>query len=135
MGYGFFSTSRPANVYEIAFGSPPSADVINIKSSYYYFADTGITYLKFNASPSTISRLTAKGWTRLKGQGLKDASASYNTNVSGEDETPNWYKPTVTKTTVIYTAKKRFGDFATEDETLIYDGATHEAYYDFLGID
>lgn len=129
MGYGFYTTSRPATVYEMTFGSAPSSDVTNIQSNYYYFADTGTTFLKFKASPATIAKLTAKGWTRLNAQGNQNAGPHTGT------QTPEWYKPKITDTTVIYTAEKRIGDFASESETLVYDRVTKQAYYDFVGID
>lgn len=134
-GYEAISIWKPENVYKTTFGSSPPNDVTNIQSYYYYLGDLGMTYLKFNASPSTIRNLTAKGWTRLKGQGLADARASNDTHRDADDDTPSWYKPKVTQSTVIYRAKNRFGDFARENETLTHDTATQQAYYDFLGID
>ena len=135
VAHGLWSSSRPANVYKITFGVAPSADVTDIRSKYYYFADTGTTFLKFKASPSTIDKLTAKGWTRLKYQEQLEAHASDDANTPADDDTPNWFKPDLTESTVTYVSEHRIGDFASESETLTYNPATRLAYYDFVGID
>lgn len=131
MAYGLISVSKPANVYEISFGSQPPADVTNMQSSYYSFADTGTAFLKFNTSLTTVSKLTGKGWTRLSGQKLQDESFSFFTG----EQTPNWWRPTKTKATIIYTAEKRSGNFASESEVLTYDTVSKQAYYAYIGID
>jgi hypothetical protein len=131
MVYGLNSVSQPANVYELSFGSQPPADVKNLQSSYYSFADTGTTFLKFNASPSTIRTLTAQKWVRLTGQELQDERFS---NFLSE-ATPSWWAPRKSKSTSVYTARNRFGGFAGESEVLTYDAATKQAHYAFIGVD
>lgn len=131
MAYGLISVSQPANVYAISFGSQPPADVTNMQSSYYCFADTGTTFLKFDTSPATFSKLTGKGWTRLSGQKLQDESFSF----FEDEQTPIWWKPGKTKATIVYTAEKRFGNFAGEREVLTYDTVSKQAYYAYIGID
>ena len=135
IAYNTISVFKSDNVYKITFGSSPPPDVKNIQSYYYYFADLGITYLKFNASPSTIKKLTAKGWNRLKDQKLADVRASNDTSTEQDDDTPKWFRPNITQSTMVYTSEHRIGDFASENETLTYDSATQQAYYSFLGID
>jgi hypothetical protein len=131
MIYGLISVSKPANVYEISFGSQPPADVTNMQSSYYCFADTGTAFLKFNSPPVTVGKLTAKGWVRLTGQKLRAENFS---NFTGEG-TPSWWKPNKSKTTSVYAAENRFGNFAGEYEVLTYDAVTKQVHYAFIGID
>lgn len=131
LAYGFISMSKPANVYELSFGVQPPADVTNMQSSYWCFADTGTAFLKFNTSPRTVNKLTAKGWVRLTGQKLQEESFS---NFLGA-ETPSWWKLSKSKSTLVYTAENRFRSFAGESEVLTYDANTKQVHYAFIGID
>ena len=55
-----FYLSWPATVYKRTFGFSPAEDVIVHNSQDYYFADTGITYLRFTANPETIKRIVSR---------------------------------------------------------------------------
>jgi hypothetical protein len=130
--YGFIYNQLPDNVYKSVFGFSPSADVTNIKSTYYYFADTGEFYLRFNASPQTINKIVRLGFTRHPRSELSPEDSS------GLDDQgpPAWWKPVQTKSTRYYQARKRIGDFSTmEEEWLCYDASTQLAYYHYIGID
>jgi hypothetical protein len=129
--WGIISVSKPSNVYKITFGTPPPADVTNLQNQYWYFADTGSTYLKFKTSPTTIKKLTANDWHPLTGEKLKSTDFE---NLE-TDDTPSWWKPRKTSSTLVYTASMRFDDFANEEETLIYDPVNEQAYYEFVGFD
>ena len=131
VAWGIISVSKPSNVYKITFGTPPPADVTDLQSQYWYFADTGSTYLKFKTSPATIKKLTANNWHQLTKEKLKGE----NFENLESDDTPSWWKPRKTSSTLVYTASMRFNDFASEEETLIYDPANQQTYYTFIGID
>lgn len=129
--WGIFSVSKPANVYEITFGTPPPADVTDIQSHDWYFADSGLTYLKFKASPTTIKKLTTKDWHQLSGKKLDEVNFVYMVN----DDKPLWWHPRKTSSSQIYKGSLHSHDFATVDEMLIYNPKTQQAYYRFVGID
>jgi len=128
-----FYQNRPAAIYEYRFGFPPTSDVAILEKQDWYFADTGITYLKFTADQETINRII--------GGGL--AKAEENEHCSITNDLPGWWKPDDVDT-VLYTGyfSNRLGEervreqeFATENECLYYNPLTQEAYYAFIGID
>ena len=129
--YGFIWNSRPANVYQLSFGSAPSSDVIELQSKNFAFGDSGTTYLKFKAAPATIQKLTAKSWSVVKSA---DWQAQDLDNFL-DDGAPDWWKPTKTGATQMYVTDNRFGNFAGENEVLVYDSATRQTHYAFVGID
>ena len=129
--YGFSWNRKPANIYEMSFGSAPTQDVTGLQSSFYNFADTGTTFLKFKAAPATIGQLTKKPWKSLKGKPWQNENFHF---FKGEN-TPDWWKPSKTKNAQIFIATNRFKYFAGENEILVYETKTGQTYYAFIGID
>ena len=126
--WSLIATDNPRNVYQDTFGFAPSSDVANLNSSYFMFGDSASTYLYFKASPATIKRIAANGLKRIP-------SSQYDSYLS---DAPSWWKPRVTKTTQIFVSSHHGGASSTEtedDETLLYDPATRDAYYSYIGID
>ena len=113
VAYGIFYNSKPANTYTMSFGFPPSADVKDIRSSYWYLGDTGSTYLRCNAATATIKKLAAKGWTRLMRQSLAEARQAYDgsPSTSSDDDTPAWRRPVVRDTTEFIPLRTVWGTF------------------------
>ncbi len=129
---------RSATIYERIFEFPPTSDVIILQSYDWYFADTGVTYLKFTANQSTVNQIVGRGLTLEK-------EANKRCNIT--DDLPEWWKPESNFNTVLYTGyfderesseEKgyfREQDFASESECLHYNFKTQEVYYSFIGID
>ncbi|MEO6908395.1 MAG: hypothetical protein ABI210_10945 [Abditibacteriaceae bacterium] len=128
---GIVYVSFPSNVYKMTFGTSPTVDVTGLRSHYWYFADSGVTYLKFKAAPTTIKKITAKTWHQLTGQKIDEE----NFNYTEDDDIPSWWHPKKTPSTQIYKNSSLPHDFAAEDEMLIYNPNTQQAYYEFEGID
>ena len=110
-----------------------------LRSSDDTFGDYSVVYLKFKASPATIQRLTAKGFgDGFTGEDLMGENSNWDSKglyYHGED-TPDWWRPQRTATTRVFYAEKRLGHFNTqENETLIYDAASYQAYYSYDGLD
>ena len=129
--YGFIWNKQPANIYKMSFGSAPTQDVTALQSNLYSFADSGRTFLKFQAASATIDKLTKKPWKPLRGQPWQDEDFQF---FQGSD-TPTWWKPSKAKGTQIFVAENRFKYFASENEILIYEPQTGQTYYAFIGID
>ena len=129
--YGFSWNHKPANIYEMSFGSAPTPDVTELQSKFYNFADTGTTFLKFKAAPATINKLTKKPWKSLQGKAWQDEDFYF---FKGEN-TPDWWKPAKTQNTQIFIVSDRFKYFAGENEILVYETKTGQTYYAFIGID
>ena len=123
-----------AIAYKDAFGMAPSSDVTALRSATDGFADWDTVHLGFKVSPNTIQRITAKGWSS------DSTGESVNWRPDGsyyhDEDTPEWWRPRKTATTRIYFATKRLGHYSTqEEETLIYDAGTQQAYYWYHGLD
>lgn len=119
----FIYSSSPVVVYQYTFGMKPPADVSNIKSSQYYFLDTGHTYLKFNASPNTVAKIISRGLQEKTDMRLDSSGA------------PKWWDPPLNSDVEMYQGYFEDRDFGFEREQLIYDPATQTVYFYFLGID
>jgi len=119
--------STPPKVFERTFGFAPTGDVREIQSQYWYFGDTGSTYLKFKAEPQTIQRIVKIG---LDQRPIPEV----NNYLSAESD-PQWWQPQPGSITHFYMQANRLKDFASENEMLCYDERTQQAYYMFLGID
>ena len=127
----FVWNSRPANIYQLKFGVAPSPDVTELQSKNFAFADSATTFLKFKATPATIRDLTAKQWRALSNKDWQEEDfIEFRDNGA-----PDWWKPSKTRTTQMYVANERFGRFGLENEVLIYESATRQTYYAFVGID
>ncbi len=126
-----FWPTNPTDVYEESFGIPPSSDVTQLQGRDYSWGDSGRAYLKFSAAPSTIQRITVKGWRHLSAsEAQQETFSSFQ-----QDDTPTWWKPVVGRSSVIYKASKRSGHFSSEYEILVYDESTRQTYYSYSGVD
>lgn len=124
--------TRPSAVYQRVLGFPPTTDVAITRSSDYYFADAGKTFLKFTAEKHTIDKIVKRG--------LHEGG-----HCNLPEPVPDWWKPQL-NTSILYT-DSFFGDrdsknepirrqdFASETECLYYDAITQEAYFMVIGID
>lgn len=132
---GLVRITNPTVIFARSFGFKPTSDVTEIKSSYWYFADTGLTYLKFKASPETLQRIIARG--------LKETTESNFNNLlaSGLSKSaPKWWMPFEGTPSQFFSAERKpetleHQDFASETEVLSYNPTTGIAYYCFNGID
>jgi hypothetical protein len=118
---------RPSATFDRVLGFSPPPDVTSLQSSEWILGDSGVVYLRFKASPATIQRIVARGLL-LVGPSNEPSTTS--------DSPPSWWQPPIMGAMAYYAdfAGQRHG-FASEDEYLIYDPATGEAYYRFVGID
>jgi len=132
---GSFRIINPKVIFDRSFGFKPTKDVVELKSSYWYFADTGMTYLKFKASPQTVKRIVDRGliqtdqiyFRSLLNSGLAQSS-------------PSWWAPTTGASVKFFYIERKPAtrdqqDFASETEILSYDEKTSTVYYCFNGID
>ena len=122
----YFHAQSPRTVFRRSFGFDPPPDVKEIQSKYYYFLDSGYTYLKFQVSPTTVERIVARG--------LEQVTNSYRFP-SSNLEPPDWWTPPATGDVVRYYGEFDGRDFAREHEVLIYDRSANTVYFLFLGID
>jgi phosphotransferase system glucose/maltose/N-acetylglucosamine-specific IIC component len=60
IAYGIHQTKNPEYVFKEAFGVEKPNSVSNIQSSYYQFADTGITYIRRRIYKSCINSSTSE---------------------------------------------------------------------------
>ena len=139
LAYLTLAPPNPTYAYKDAFGAPPSNDVTEMRSSDDTFGDYSVIHLKFKASPTTIQRLTAKGFGKgFTGKDLMGENSNWDAQgiYYHDEDTPEWWRPERTATTKVFYATKRLGHFnSLEDETLIYDSNTNQAYYYYHGID
>ena len=109
-----------------SFDFEPTADVDITNSLWVESGDSCSRYLRFHANQSTIDRIIAAGRVR------PDRSA-----VSfGKANDPGWWRPSRGPKTKVYTYDMYFRTERTEsgsqDEILIYNPSTREAYYRYL---
>ena len=118
--------SRPSTPFKDSFGFAPPPDVTILQSFEEGFGDYGITYLHFKANPATVQRIVSKGMVQV---GPTTATPS-----STNSTPPDWWQPpdkSVEK--FIGSIGKR--NFAREEDYLVYDPATGDVWYRFMGID
>ena len=124
--------SIPRYVYEDTFREPPSADVRNIKSKGWGFADSAHLFLRFQASPETFRRIVPKEMQKV-------TFAEYQKRMPGSNvSAPDWWAPPTENTPEIFLRLPDWGNgqsFASESELMTYDPATQTAMYFFVGID
>lgn len=132
MNYLAFHAPRdPADTYAAAFGgSSPPRDVTNLRSDTSYGSDTRI-FLAFKASPATIKNIKSDGW---KWSDADDWAKYGGANNYGESK-PAWWTPKKTARTQVFQRMNHTGDFMTEDETLIYDVGSQQAFYSYHSVE
>jgi uncharacterized membrane protein YidH (DUF202 family) len=120
-------STQPARVFEDTFDMPPTADVVDLRSEMWVFADSGHVYLQFTCEPATVATLTASvGVTRT----------SPNDSLIARDGSPVWWNPPLQTSSVEYyhSALPRF-DFASEEAFMAYDRTTQQVNYYWSGVD
>lgn len=122
-------TTRPSALFSQSFGFAPSPSVKFCNSSYWYLGDSGHTYLHFVADDATVSRIVARGLSPVS----KPLSGS---EVSFCNADPEWWElASGNSDRDVYLGRFPHRDFAREEEVLIYDRATGEVFFRFIGID
>ena len=132
VGFGMIRGSIPRYVYEDTFREPPSADVRNIKSKSWGFADSAYVFLRFEASPETFRRIVPQEMQKVTFAEYQKRMASSNASA------PEWWAPPTESTAEIFLRAPDWGSgrrFASEREVMTYDPLTQTAMYFFLGID
>ena len=129
--YGTIQAMRPAVVFAQAFGQKPPAGVSNIRSKYWFFADSGTIYLKFNCPAAVFKGLVPAG--------LPQVPRNETQWLRWEDGAPRWWSAALKGATVeVFSSESPYGagkHFASESELWAYDQTTQTAYYRFIGID
>jgi hypothetical protein len=122
----YLYVSRPSATFEGVLGFPPSSDVTSLQTSLFFLGDSGVAYLRFKASPATIQWIVARGLTPIVAGTRGPATTS--------GKPPSWWRPP-TAPTAAYLGNFEERSFTREEEYLIYDPVTGEAYFRFLGVD
>ena len=132
VGFAMIRGSIPRYVYQDTFREAPSADVRNVKSKNWGFADSAHVFLRFEASPDTFRRIVPQGMQKV-------TFAEYQKRMPGSNvSAPDWWAPPTESTSEILLRVPDWGSgrrFASERELLTYDPSTQTAMYFFLGID
>lgn len=124
VGLWKFSTS-PSVVYRNTFGVSLTADVLDIKSDLYYFADYGEVYLQFECNRTTLDSLVAS-----RNMTVDSAPSAI------WSDPPKWWNPgPVSAWPECYKTEISSKGFASEEAILIYDLNTRQANYYWSGID
>lgn len=124
--FAFHARPDPAQIYQSAFGSQPPGDVTSLRSDTSYGSDTRI-FLAFKASQATIKRIKSDGWKWRDAENWAEYGGANN---YGEPK-PDWWNPRLSARTQVYERMNRTGDFMMEDERLIYNVGTRQAYYSY----
>ncbi len=126
---------NPRSVYANTFGVKPAADVTDIQSDLYWFADTGSTYLKFRTTEDRFRSLLASDLSPITPEELG------NYGLAGSS-TPDWWDlKNDAEGWLYYFREHNHADdvadsmFAAEWELMAYDPGTGFVYYHFIGID
>ena len=127
---------NPRSIFKEEFGIAPPASVSKIQSSYYWFADTGDVYLRFQTSQEEFNKLVS---VNLK----KKTAEEMKRDTPGESggEIPSWWDYQIQSDWIyylrFYSSEKESGlkGFFWETEYFAYNPKTQMAYYHFVGID
>jgi len=133
LAVGIVHATTPKYVFFDTFGEKPTADITNIKSKVWSFADEADVHLQFQASPATFNHLLPKD---LKQVTLEE----YKTKMPdiGGHEWPAWWRPVDESDSEIYLLNTEFGKgkkFATETTLITYDAKSKVVQYFYMGID
>ena len=135
VGYGLIQSTRPSIVFKQAFDQKPPAGITNLQSKYWFFADSGSIYLRFNCSPETFESIRPSGLERTSREDFKDTFG--NRSYSGD--APSWWSPEkIVGEGRYYVGRDSKGKnkhFSSETEILVYDVSSGVAFYNYLGID
>ncbi len=136
IGYGIVDSMNPKSVYKSAFGQAPAPAVKGLKSSVYWFADTGSIFLTFETSEEDVRRLVPAGLIE------KSMAEMQEVIPEKEDNCPSWWAYKLAPDWVYFLRDARLGKFKpsrkgfyNETEYIAYDRNHGRAYYRFVGID
>jgi len=132
MASTFIASDNPKTIFAQEFGFAPPSDVKNLNSSYYWFGDSGLIYLKFQAAPATIKRITGKKFALLNTSQTAQEKSGFPINFSSD--IPAWWNPQPASGLQIWKGPNS-DSFSTETTRLYYDKKTRWAHYSFEGGD
>ncbi|MEM1213893.1 MAG: hypothetical protein AAGI68_16515 [Planctomycetota bacterium] len=117
--------TRPAAVFEMTFGFPPTNSVRQLESSQFILGDSGERHLRFQADPAVGQRIVAsRTWQRVDTFNDHDADA------------PSWWRPSSGPSVELYQAELTGEQFGTiEMAFLWFDPTTGDVWYWWYGID
>lgn len=121
------TTSRGA--FEDAFGVSAGAEVTQIRSRTGSSTDSHEQFLRFHAPPPTIAALVRARWKRSTADDCRKESRHWN------DDAPEWWTPSPSPLAECYTAEPYDNRLSSNAAWLLYDPATGEGYFHYLGID
>lgn len=134
MSFGFIQSMRPTAVLKQAFQTSPKG-VTNLRSKYWFFADSGEMYLRFNCSTQTLARILPAGLVQTDQVTFKGKLGK-----SWLQNRPDWWQLPATNTVGAYYLRESGQGggkwFSTSEiEVLVYDSLTHTAFYFYSGLD
>ena len=136
ISWGIVRSKNPNWVFKQQFNVTPPVSVSKIQSAYYWFADTGDIYLRFQTSEEEFYKLVSTNLVMKTVEEMKsDAPGESGGNI------PKSWDYSVESEWIYYLrvspsnsgSGKR--DFSNETEYFAYNPKTQIAYYHFIGID
>ena len=136
VAWGFLRSFNPENVFEDTFGAEAAAQVTNIQSDVYWFADTGSVFLRFHTTQQQFLAMVPEGMER------KNSEQVDRETPSGNDSSPKWWDYRLQPDWIYFfrlhtheANKPGRKGFYFEVEIYAYNPNEQAAYYSFLGID
>jgi hypothetical protein len=136
IAWGIIRSINPRSIFKEEFGIAPPASISKIQSSYYWFADTGDEYLRFQTSQEEFDKLVSTNLKKKTAEEMKrDTPGEYG------GDTPDWWDYQIQSDWIyylrVYSSANESGlkGFFSEDEYFAYNPKTQIAYYHFIGID
>ena len=135
LALGVIASMNPSSVFKETFGVPASAATSDIRSSVFWFADTGSVYLRFRTSREEFRKLVPAD---LVAKSANEAKAVLP--IEGGPH-PDWWSFRYAQEWDYFVRAKTDHDgpgkrgFYSESEYMAYDPSTGFAYYRYLGID
>jgi hypothetical protein len=142
LAWGIIRASNPTYLFKDTFLVAPPASVSEIKSSCYWFADTGSIYLRFKTSEDDFKKLIP---AHLQKKSLEDFKNNIPVELDGN--LPLWWDFSQEAGWVYYSRTYRINEnnlkniqpgekgFFNETEYYAFNPKTGIAYYHFIGID
>ena len=133
--WGAINSAIPENVFKNTFGTPASTATSDIRSSVFWFADTGSVYLRFRTSHEEFKKLVPADFV------AKSAEEAKQLVPFESGSKPEWWSFRHAEDWLYFVRPKPEHEgpgkrgFYSEWEYMAYDPRTGLAYYRFLGID
>ena len=121
------TTSRDA--FEDAFDFAAGAEVTQIRSRTSSSTDSHEQFLRFHAPPPTIAIIVR---TRFQRSLVEDCRQQW---LQQKDNAPAWWTPSVTPQAECFIADPFDDRLRSNSAWLLYDPATSQAHFHYLGID